>query len=254
MPAPAASVAAAARPLRPAVAYHRSQPRRPSRRRRRPRPIARRRPPNRPTAESAQHAEAARAQARRARRARRPPARRRPSPHRPSPRRRAAACTFETRGKVVSAIRRARRTGARLPAGDCGGRPRRRRRSATTESWTRRRAASAAIRTGASSCSPSCMPRPTIRRTSTIRGAVSNRTAVRTEAVTRFREYLRKATAASADERAQLEKHIAELDSENHAPATRPCAVAGGRACRPATRLGGAHARRGRVAGARAII
>ena len=43
-----------------------------------------------------------------------------------------------------------------------------------------------------------------------------------TEAVTRFREYLRKATAASADERAQLEKHIAELESDNHAPATAP--------------------------------
>ncbi|MFL5305826.1 MAG: hypothetical protein ACJ8F1_11465 [Polyangia bacterium] len=43
-----------------------------------------------------------------------------------------------------------------------------------------------------------------------------------TEAVTRFREYLRKATAVSADERAQLEKHIAELDSESHAPATAP--------------------------------
>ena len=32
-----------------------------------------------------------------------------------------------------------------------------------------------------------------------------------TEAVTRFREYLRKATAAAPDERAQLDKHIAEL-------------------------------------------
>ena len=39
-----------------------------------------------------------------------------------------------------------------------------------------------------------------------------------TEAVTRFREYLRKATAAAPDERAQLEKHISELESETRAP------------------------------------
>jgi len=38
------------------------------------------------------------------------------------------------------------------------------------------------------------------------------------EAVTRFREYLRKATAASADERAQLEKHINELESQSRVP------------------------------------
>jgi hypothetical protein len=45
-----------------------------------------------------------------------------------------------------------------------------------------------------------------------------------TEAVTRFREYLRKATAASPDERAQLEKHINELESETRA--TSPAAEA----------------------------
>jgi hypothetical protein len=43
-----------------------------------------------------------------------------------------------------------------------------------------------------------------------------------TEAVTRFREYLRKATAASADERAQLEKHISELEAEGHASTPAP--------------------------------
>ncbi len=35
-----------------------------------------------------------------------------------------------------------------------------------------------------------------------------------TEAVTRFREYLRKATALSPDEHAQLQKHIDELETE----------------------------------------
>ncbi len=45
-----------------------------------------------------------------------------------------------------------------------------------------------------------------------------------TEAVTRFREYLRKETAASPDERARLEKHISELESETRvsAPAVAP--------------------------------
>ena len=35
------------------------------------------------------------------------------------------------------------------------------------------------------------------------------------EAATRFREYLRKATTVGPDERAQLEKHVGELESEN---------------------------------------
>lgn len=39
------------------------------------------------------------------------------------------------------------------------------------------------------------------------------------EAVTRFREYLRKATAAAPDERAQLEKHITQLEAEGYAAA-----------------------------------
>jgi tetratricopeptide (TPR) repeat protein len=49
-----------------------------------------------------------------------------------------------------------------------------------------------------------------------------------TEAVTRFREYLRKATAAAPDERAQLGKHITELESEGHAaaPAVAPSPAA----------------------------
>jgi hypothetical protein len=43
------------------------------------------------------------------------------------------------------------------------------------------------------------------------------------EAVTRFREYLRKATGAPADERAQLESHIAQLESEQRpAPSVTP--------------------------------
>jgi hypothetical protein len=47
------------------------------------------------------------------------------------------------------------------------------------------------------------------------------------EAVTRFREYLRKVTTASADERAQLESHIAQLESEQHAaPAVTPVVTA----------------------------
>jgi hypothetical protein len=48
------------------------------------------------------------------------------------------------------------------------------------------------------------------------------------EAVTRFREYLRKATAAAPEERRQLEKHIAELETEGHAaaPAVTPSPAA----------------------------
>src|SRR6185437_1046302 len=49
------------------------------------------------------------------------------------------------------------------------------------------------------------------------------------EAVTRFREYLRKAPTAPPDERAQLESHIAQLESEQQATTpvvTAPAAVA----------------------------
>lgn len=44
------------------------------------------------------------------------------------------------------------------------------------------------------------------------------------EAVTRFREYLRKATAIAPDERAQLQKHIDELEAEGRStsPVTPP--------------------------------
>ncbi|HLK92188.1 MAG TPA: hypothetical protein VKZ18_20005 [Polyangia bacterium] len=48
------------------------------------------------------------------------------------------------------------------------------------------------------------------------------------EAATRFREYLRKATSVAPDERAQLEKHIAELESEGRAavPVVTPAPAA----------------------------
>jgi hypothetical protein len=47
------------------------------------------------------------------------------------------------------------------------------------------------------------------------------------EAVTRFREYLRKATGAPADERAQLESHIAQLESEQRpTPTVTPAPAA----------------------------
>lgn len=50
------------------------------------------------------------------------------------------------------------------------------------------------------------------------------------EAITRFREYLRKATALAPDERAQLQKHIDELEAEakGNGAATAPVAASPG--------------------------